>query len=53
MADTLCKPRYSNTAGLKIVGNNNTIRESLLQDMGWIPSIDFSPIQLGFGYTLP
>lgn len=45
--------RYATAAGLKIVGDNNTVRDCLLEDNGWLPSIDYSPIQLGFGSGLP
>lgn len=45
--------RYSNNGGLKIVGSNNTISESLFEDLTWLGTLDFPPIELGFGSTQP
>jgi hypothetical protein len=45
--------RYSNNGGLKIVGNNNSISESLFEDLTWLGTLDFPPIELGFGATQP
>ena len=39
--------------GLKVVGNDNRIEEALLEDMTWLASLDFPPIELGFGFANP
>ena len=44
---------YGNNAGLKVVGNNNTITECLFEDLTWLGTLDFPPIELGFGETQP
>jgi hypothetical protein len=45
--------RYAQNGGLKIVGSRNLIRESLFEDMTWLPSLDFPPLELGFTFANP
>jgi hypothetical protein len=40
-------------AGLKLVGNRNSVTEALLEDMTWLGSLDFPPLELGFGFANP
>eukprot|EP01050_Picozoa_sp_SAG11_P008980 SAG11_NODE_819_length_7017_cov_3.801821_1_plen_396_part_00 len=45
--------RYAQNGGLKVVGSNNRIEESLFEDMTWLGSLDFPPIEIGFGFANP
>lgn len=45
--------RYSNNGGLKVVGSDNLINDSLFEDLTYLPTLDFPPIELGFGLTEP
>ena len=45
--------RYSNNGGLKVVGSDNLIDDSLFEDLTYLPTLDFPPIELGFGSTEP
>ena len=41
--------RYSNTAGLKVVGSHNTLSELLIRDTDWLGTLDYPPLEIGFG----
>jgi hypothetical protein len=43
--------RYSNSAGVKIVGNDNVISELLVLDTDWLATLDYPPIEMGFEAT--
>ena len=45
--------RYAQNGGLKLVGNRNSVTEALLEDMTWLGSLDFPPLELGFGFANP
>eukprot|EP01052_Picozoa_sp_SAG31_P009854 SAG31_NODE_527_length_14452_cov_4.274925_8_plen_156_part_00 len=45
--------RYAQNGGLKVVGNNNHLSEILMEDMTWLGSLDFPPIELGFAFANP
>eukprot|EP01052_Picozoa_sp_SAG31_P038991 SAG31_NODE_5316_length_2613_cov_3.281225_2_plen_472_part_00 len=45
--------RYAQNGGLKIIGSRNRIEEALIEDMTWLASLDFPPIELGFGFANP
>jgi hypothetical protein len=45
--------RYAQNGGLKIVGNRNVVSEALLEDMTWLASLDFPPLEIGFGFANP
>ena len=40
--------RYSNIAGLVLIGSGHTVREALISDVDWLGSLDFPAIQIGF-----
>ena len=40
--------RYSNIAGLVLIGSGHTVREVLISDVDWLGSLDFPAIQIGF-----
>ena len=44
--------RYSNSAGLKIVGSNNVVKELLILDTDWLGTLDYPPLELGFAATV-
>eukprot|EP01062_Namystynia_karyoxenos_P043886 TRINITY_DN3214_c0_g1_i2.p1 TRINITY_DN3214_c0_g1~~TRINITY_DN3214_c0_g1_i2.p1 ORF type:complete len:713 (+),score=141.68 TRINITY_DN3214_c0_g1_i2:93-2141(+) len=44
--------RYSNIAGIVVVGSRSTVREVLVEDTDWLGSLDFPPIQIGFAHML-
>jgi hypothetical protein len=41
--------RYSNSAGLKVVGSNNRLEELLILDTDWLGTLDYPPLEIGFG----
>ena len=41
--------RYSNTAGLKVVGSHNRLSELLILDTDWFGTLDYPPLEVGFG----
>ena len=41
--------KHSNIAGLLVIGSDVTVREVLLEDLDWVGSLDFPPLQVGFG----
>ena len=41
--------RYSNTAGLKVVGSHNVLSELLIRDTDWLGTLDYPPLEIGFG----
>ena len=41
--------RYSNTAGLKVVGSHNVVSEVLILDTDWLGTLDYPPLEIGFG----
>ena len=45
--------RYAQNGGLKIVGNRNVVSEALLEDMTWLASLDFPPLEIGFDFANP
>ena len=40
---------YSNTAGLKVVGSHNALSELLILDTDWLGTLDYPPLEIGFG----
>ena len=44
--------RYSNSAGIKVVGNNNRLSELLVLDTDWLATLDYPPIEFGFGLAI-
>ena len=45
--------RYAQNGGLKIVGSRNRVEEALIEDVTWLASLDFPPLELGFGFANP
>ena len=45
--------RYAQNGGLKLVGNRNSVTQALFEDMTWLASLDFPPLELGFGFANP
>ena len=41
--------RYSNSAGIKVVGDHNTLSELLILDTDWLGTLDYPPLEIGFG----
>lgn len=41
--------QYSNSAGIKVVGNNNVVSELLVLDTDWLGTLDYPPVEIGFG----
>lgn len=41
--------RFSNVAGLLMIGSRVMVNEVLLEDFDWLGSLDFPPLQIGFG----
>lgn len=41
--------RYSNSAGLKVVGSYNRLEELLILDTDWLGTLDYPPLEIGFG----
>ena len=41
--------RYSNSAGLKVVGSHNRLEELLILDTDWLGTLDYPPLEIGFG----
>jgi hypothetical protein len=44
--------RYSNSAGIKVVGDNNVLSEMLILDTDWLGTLDYPPLEVGFGLDL-
>ena len=40
--------RWSNSAGIKIVGSHNILNELLVQDTDWLATLDYPPVEIGF-----
>lgn len=45
--------QYSNIHGLKIVGNDNLLDNSLIEDVDWLGTLDFPALQIGFDNVPP
>eukprot|EP01060_Flectonema_neradi_P007945 TRINITY_DN15659_c1_g1_i2.p1 TRINITY_DN15659_c1_g1~~TRINITY_DN15659_c1_g1_i2.p1 ORF type:complete len:668 (+),score=92.58 TRINITY_DN15659_c1_g1_i2:78-2081(+) len=41
--------KYSNHGGILVIGSNNTIEDALVVSTDWLGTLDFPPIQIGFG----
>ena len=41
--------QYSNSAGLKVIGSHNRISEILILDTDWLGTLDYPPLEIGFG----
>ena len=40
--------RYSNNAGLKIIGDDNLVENVLIEDVDWLGTLDFPALEIGF-----
>ena len=41
--------RWSNSAGIKVVGSHNILQELLVEDTDWLATLDYPPVEIGFG----
>ena len=45
--------RSSETAGLKVVGDDNRVTDSLIEEVSFLGSLDFPALEIGFGFANP